>query len=299
MLSIIDFVMTCISVLTNTFNIVLGLIILVKFATSERRTWDITFMTAIYFYTSMLLFSCILFSLGFTTFLGDIDYYVATDSIGCRALGHLFVFCGSFMLNAFPLEAFTRCCIVVYRQNLWLRSMQAMTIYIAITICYSIVVVSIGIPLYNVKYEPSEFTCTIDFLEWKGIVYAMAMVYLAPLTLLTIVYTIVVNHMRRSTQAVQNYQQRVTHRDFRVLTRIVILTCVAAVITLPSTIICIVGIVTGQVYNFTYRVEIIATSLWVGAIETGLIFVNPQIKSLLLRGIGRGQVEPTPAVERR
>lgn len=298
MASLIAFVITCISVLTNVFIVTLGLFILFKFAISERRAWNTTFVTAVYFYISLLFLGCVLLSTSLTSFFSDIGYYIYTDSIGCRVLGHLLILSLSFTVNAFPLEAFVRCCTVVYRQNAWLRTMKAMTIYMAISLAYSFVSFGIGIPLYNVRYEPTEFTCSIDFLSWKGIVYSMVVVSMSPLTLLIIIYRIVVNHMRRSTQAVQNYQQRSTHRDVRVLTRIVILTFVASLIGIPSVTICIVGIITGQVYDFTYRIEITSVSLWVVAIEIGLIFINPQIKPLVTFRSRRGQIEPNPAINR-
>lgn len=292
MFSIAGFAMTCLSVLAASFNIVMGVFMLFIFATCDRRTWNTSFMSSIFFYIVLLIFDFVLLSYGITTFLSDIEYRINTDSIGCRILAHLLILCLALMMNGFLLEAFVRCCIVVYRRNTWLRSMQAMFVFIGLSLGYSFGIFFIGIPLYNVKYDISQFNCSFDMESWKTFIYIAISMYTFPVTVLIIIYTVVVKHMRRSTQAIQQYQQKNTNRDFYVLTRVVILTFIAAMIGLPSVTLCVVGLITGQLFSLIYRIEILSFSIGIAIIEVGLILINPQLKSLVVRGMSHDRVVP-------
>lgn len=299
MLSIVAFVMTCISVIATLFCVIVNLFVLFKLITSRQSSRNITFVTAIYFHTSLLFCGCCICLISLNTFLGDLQYTMYPDSNTCRAFANLLVISLSLVLNGFPIEALSRCFLVVYSQNTYLRSIRVMLLFIVGLSSYSIIAYVIGISFYNVKYEPNEFTCTVDFLAWKGILYIFVLNYMVPIAILMTVYFIVVKDIRQSSHIVHNYRSRRNKRDFRVLQRILILTVVAALLGMPGISLWVVGMIIHEVYPFGYRIEILGFAIFPITISVSLILINPQIKSLFQRRIGHNQVEPVLVINRQ
>lgn len=291
MLSIVGFIMTSAGLIVLFITFIIDIFILIKIITFRRRNWDITVVTVVNTYVSLLVAISILFWIIIATFLGDLNYQIFQDSTVCHILGHLFIPSFSYVFNSFPLEAFARFSLVVHRQDVWQRSILAIVVFTVAGNVYSNVVYVIGIPLYNLKYLPEESNCGVDLLAWKGILYIFILINTVPIVFLNIIYFLMLKHIRRSSLVVQNARQINNSRDMFVTKRMITIMIIATHIGIPPTILWMVATYTGRLYSLSYRIGSLCFALCVSFSSIGLALTNSHVKLILWHEIRFNRAE--------
>lgn len=290
--SVVGFIMICISLTIFIIIMIIDIFIVIKMITLRRRKWDVTVVTVVNTYLSLLFTTVILVGLNIATFLGDLNYQIFQDSIFCIIYGHLYVPSQGYLLNSFPLEALARFSVVVCRPNSWQRSIWTIFAFIVVSFVYTNVVYVLGIPLYNVHYITTESACVFDILSWKGDLCIFLLINAVPIIILNISYHFVLKHIRQSSQATHNGRQTNSSRDMHVLKRIMMVMIIALQLSIPPAVFSIVSAITGRLFPFTYRIGSLCSTLCISFISIGLALVNPHIKSTVWNGVRVHRVKP-------
>jgi len=278
---IIGFVLIIVALIINILATIFSSYILIYLIEHECRLRDINLLLVINTYIPILICSFIQVSFNIDTVLGDTNIFINIDSIACQVRGYIYLCIAIWLFTSFSLQAYIRMLDIVYPKRTYLRSFMATLIFIVITWFASFPLIIPTIFLKAIVYESSEYQCFIDFRMWKGNTYMIVGFYSIPISIIIIAYVRVVKFMQKSSLRNQQSRQKKIMRDLMVLQRIVILVWALIILGLPSAILWISGIITGQLYSLTYRIQAMFLAFNIFFLTFAVALTNPPVKRLV------------------
>ncbi len=278
---IIGFVLIILTLIMNILATIFSCYAIIYLIWYEWRLRDVNLLLVINTYITAIICSTIQVSLNIHAFLGDIHLFINTDSIACQVRGYIYLYTVVWFFDSFSLQAYIRMLNILYPTHTQLHSLMMTMIFIVITWFISFLIVLPTIFLKVIVYESSEYQCLVDLRAWKGNVYMIVGFYLIPITIIVTTYVRVVKYVQKSSLRNQQRRQIMIMRDLRVLQRIVILVGALIVLGLPSAILWILSLITGQLLYLTYRIQALFLSLDILFLTFAVALTNLQVKKLI------------------
>ncbi|CAF1067708.1 unnamed protein product [Rotaria sordida] len=239
-----------------------------------------------------------------TDLYGTVDL-IDKQSIGCRFLGFLAYETFGCCYMSLVLQAFYRLIRVVYSKYKFLQSFSFNLICIVLQwIIYFLLLLPSYFwpgPLYS--FHESAYYCGIPYEKVLGLSYTVMNIFFFPIIYLTIMYgrLLYFIHHQAASQLSGARQRRKAHRDL-MITRRILFTLIA--LTLPGLPNLIFAFMTnidirlsGSYYM--YRIQFMGPTVTVFIFSILIIFINPQIKQILIKLKFRGnQIVPIESTMR-
>ncbi|CAF3394255.1 unnamed protein product [Rotaria sp. Silwood2] len=226
--------------------------------------------------------------------------YNLTDKqpIGCQVLGFLTYETFGCLYMTFVLQAFYRLTRIVYNKH---RFLQAFSFNLICIVLQWIIYFFLTLPSYFWSepfyslYE-SVYYCGIRYEKILELSYMIMNIFFFPLIYLAIIYARLLHFIHHQvSQLSQERQRRRIQRDL-IITRRILFTVIA--LTLPGLPNLVFAIMTNIDFCFSgsyymYRIQFMAPTITIFIISIAIIFINPQIKQILIRlKFSRSQVAP-------
>ena len=280
---IIGFVLACIALIINILATIVSIYAVIFLIWHEWRLRDGNLLLVINTYIAVLICNVIQVYLNIHSILGDMQLYIGTDSFACQARGYVYLYISTWLFNSFNLQAYLRMLRILHLRRTQFQSLWTIMALIVITCFASFLLVIPTIFLKVIVYIPSEYQCRVDLSMWEGNLYMMFGLYSIPIAIIVIIYVRVVKFVRKSSLNNQKCRKvSTTVRDFVVLQRIVILVSILIVLGLPSAILWIYGIATGQLHSLTFRIQAIFLAPDIFILSCAVALTNPPVKRLIL-----------------
>lgn len=235
---------------------------------------------------------CIMTTSNLTT--GFLQYNIQV----CYGTGLLYDIFECLIYHSFCLQAFFRLCRVVFYKKKYLL---LYSLYIILTIIQWLFTISLLLPTIFVNWYihlPTEMYCLVPYTNIGASTYLIIVLYLLPLTAITLAYAKITHFIRVTTRSptmiIATKQRQRNLRDLTVIKRIVFIVLILAVLRCPTIIFIIYGIIKGQLYPLTYAIVSIITSACLIIIGLITIYITPQLKKVILVLPFHRQVQVTP-----
>ncbi|CAF1257575.1 unnamed protein product [Adineta steineri] len=265
------FILSSISLGFNTFAcliscIVFLIIIYHLYYNHVKREDKITVVLCAHIYLTILMYSSLLISMNVQSILG----YVAT------------VLLGMLYLN-FLNQAFYRLIRIAYFQKL--------IIVTPILLC-------VLIPLNGVTYLPNDHFCCPRFTNIPSILWAAFVSYMCPLCCISFIYTHITRFIHRQGNIQTLVIKQRQSRDLLIIRRILIIVSLLLILGIPSMVLIIMFIITGEENPLLARISYFPVSVSQMGLSVALLISIPQLKNIILNLRTTGTVTPVSRVVR-
>ncbi|CAF1302092.1 unnamed protein product [Adineta steineri] len=281
------FILSSISLGFNTFAcliscIVFLIIIYHLYYNHVKREDKITVVLCAHIYLTILMYSSLLISMNVQSILG----YVAT------------VLLGMLYLN-FLNQAFYRLIRIAYFQS---RRFQSLKLYVILPIIELIIVTPILlcvlIPLNGVTYLPNDHFCCPRFTNIPSILWAAFVSYMCPLCCISFIYTHITRFIHRQGNIQTLVIKQRQSRDLLIIRRILIIVSLLLILGIPSMVLIITFIITGEENPLLARISYFPVSVSQMGLSVALLISIPQLKNIILNLRTTGTVTPVSRVVR-
>ncbi len=144
----------------------------------------------------------------------------------------------------------------------------------------------------DIIYLPQEHYCSVSFKPLRGFLWSMFISYGFPLCCLLFIYIRIIFYLQQQPNNVALAIQRRQKRDLVAIQRILINVALLLAIGLPFLTVFIVSFANGQEHPLIYRISWIGSEVSVAVISVGMIFVTPQLKTIVLKRWKQNRVIP-------
>ncbi|CAF1290634.1 unnamed protein product [Adineta steineri] len=243
-------------------------------------------------YPLIFCFTGILVAFSIQSVLGDLYKKESSASSWCISTAFMFpVFCTTLYWG-FVNQAIFRLCRIVYSTHRWL---QHFWLYIIIPPIEFILSCALLCPLlfwHHIVYLPQEYYCYVPYTNILGILWVILNAYGNPFLLLLVIYLRITIFLRRQpinqTRVVKKRQER----DLLVIRRIFIAVGLLLTLGMPSVILLVMYLITGEKSPLFFRIEWLSVSVSMIGLSVVLVLFTPQLKSIILKKYQRNQVTP-------
>ena len=256
-----------------------------------------------YIYLFIFIYVILLSSMSVNTLLGDLYQYhfssswcifkaylitVILTTLYCVCINQVIqamVYRSIIMITNFCFcllfKAFFRLCRIVYSTYEKLQFFWLYVLIPPIELIFSFLLLYPILFWNDIVYLPNEHYCYVSFRNYRGMLWIMFNAYGIPLLLLTFIYIRITIFIRRqSTNQTLKMQQR-QRRDLLIIRRILINTCLLLILGIPSVILLLILIITGEEHIFIFRISLISASVSMAGLSISTILFTPKLKSVV------------------
>jgi hypothetical protein len=171
----------------------------------------------------------------------------------------------------------------VYSTHRWLQHFR---LYIIIPPIEFIFICALLSPLlfwHDIVYLPQEHYCYVPYTNIRGILWVILNAYGNPVLLLLFIYLRITRFLHRQSinQALVVKQRQ--ERDLLVIRRIFITVSLLLTLGIPSVVLLIMLLITGEESPLFFRIEWLSVSLSMIGLSLAVAFFTSQIKSIILK----------------
>ena len=208
----------------------------------------------------------------------------------CNAWGLFYDIFECGIYYSYCLQAIYRLCRIVFYKKRYLLSYS---LYLILILVQWLIILTLLLPPVFVNWYtrlPTETFCLIPYTYIGPEVYHILLLYLILLICLATIYIWITRYMRGVSQAPAlaiGAAQRVRNqRDLTVIKRILMLISILIVLRFPTIIFMTYGAIVGSLYEFTYGIVGLITSVCLIFIGIITIYITSQLRDQILHIIG-------------
>lgn len=212
--------------------------------------------------------------------------FLLHDMNFCHIWGLIYDIFECHIYYGYCLQAIYRLCRIVFYKK---RKLLNMKLYLILTAGQWFLILILMIPPITVHWYvrlPTENYCLIPYTYLGPEIYHILFLYLIPLISLSIVYIWITIFMRTVTKVptvVLATVQRVRNqRDLTVIRRILMLVSILVVLRFPTIIFMTHAAIVGSLFEFTYGIVGIITSICLILIGIITSYITPQLRKQFL-----------------
>ncbi|CAF1033432.1 unnamed protein product [Didymodactylos carnosus] len=213
----------------------------------------------------------------------------------CYVWGLLYDVFECSIYHSYALQAFFRLCRVIFYKKKYLLKYRLYIRLIGVQWMLSFLLLLPAILLKHYTQLSNQKYCLIAYTDVPMQIYVIFILYAVPLICIVITYLCITFHIRRTSTATITVtvarRQRQNLRDLTVLRQIVLLITILAILRLPTVIFMADAAIAHQLYEFTYEIVGLITSVCLIIIAIITLYITPQIRNL----IKVIQIRPTTA----
>ena len=213
--------------------------------------------------------------------------FLLKDMIFCNIWGLFYDIFECHIYYGYCLQSFYRLCRIVFYQK---RKLLTLKLYLILMGGQWLLILILMIPPVFVHWYtklPTENYCLIPYTYLGPELYHILFLYLIPLICLSIVYIWITRFMRGVTKVptlVLGTAQRVRNqRDLTVIRRILMLVSILVVLRFPTIIFMTHGAIIGSLFEFTYGIVGIITSICLILIGIITSYITPQLRKQFIK----------------
>lgn len=234
----------------------------------------------------------VIISTNIHTILGDL-YGDDFNSFWCIFRGYLLTLLPCALYHLFVIQAFFRLCRIVYFSRRRLQSFRFYVLAVPVQLLFAILFTCPFLVWHSEKYLPNEHYCFLSFAQYYSVVWSAFTSYGNPLLLICLIYLRIVLFIRRQSSLQRFLVQHRQKRDLVAMRRILITVGFLTVTGLPTAVLVLIYLITGQEHALMYRIIWFSVTVAMLGLSIALIFVSSEVKSLIGRRRWlRNQVAP-------
>lgn len=188
--------------------------------------------------------------------------------------------------HSYYLQAFYRLCRVVFYKKKYLLSNS---LFLMLIISQWLILILVLLPPILLNWYarlPTESFCLVPYTNLLAESYHIFIIYVIPLICIAVIYIWITTFIRRSSQAaairLAATQRQRNIRDLTVIRRIILLISVLFVLRFPTIILTVYAVLKNNIYEYTYSIVGLITSLCMIFIGLMMIHITPQLRNNLV-----------------
>ncbi|CAF0841220.1 unnamed protein product [Adineta steineri] len=244
-------------------------------------------------YPLIFCFTGILVAFSIQSLLGDLYGKESSASAWCISTAFMFPVLCTTLYWAFVNQAIFRLCRIVYATHKWLQHFWLYIIIPPIEFILSCALLSPLLFWHDIVYLPQEYFCYVPYTNILGILWVILNAYGNPLLILLFIYLRITIFLRRQSINQALVVKKRQERDLLVIRRIFITVGLLLTLGIPSVILLLMYLITGEESPLFFRIEWLSVSLSMVGLSVVLVFFTPQLKSIILKKYQRNQIVPS------
>jgi hypothetical protein len=132
-------------------------------------------------------------------------------------------------------------------------------------------------------YLPKEHYCYVSFKNYRGILWVICNAYVIPLSFLSFIYFRITRFVHQQSNIQTFVIKRRQERDLIVIRRILINIGILLALGIPSIILLIMLMITGEEHPLIFRISLLPASLSIEALSITMILFTPLLKKIVLK----------------
>ncbi|CAF1370275.1 unnamed protein product [Adineta steineri] len=287
LITLVISILTCLISFTIFINIIYYL-----FHNRMNQEDKVTIIHCANIYPLIFSFTGILVTFSIQSLLGDLYGKESGESSWCIFAAYIFPVLCTTLYWAFVNQAIFRLCRIVYSTRRWLQNFR---LYVIIPPIQFIFICALQCPVlfwHDIVYLPQEYYCYIPYTNIRGILWSILNAYGNPVLILLFIYLRITIFLRRQPINQTLIVKKRQERDLLVIRRIFITVGLLLTLGLPSLVLLIMLSITGEESLLFFRIEWLSVSLSMVGLSVALVFITPQLKSIILKKYQRNQVLP-------
>lgn len=141
---------------------------------------------------------------------------------------------------------------------------------------------------FDIRLIPGENVCLTSTKSARGLIWIIMGPYGLPIVIINTIYLKITYYLHKTTVVISASAKR----DILVIRRIIVILIILLMIGTPSMILMLMLIFTKVAEPFFYRISAITISLSMSTLSVALIYISPQLKTLIIRSFKKQQVVP-------
>lgn len=136
---------------------------------------------------------------------------------------------------------------------------------------------------HDIIYLPNEHNCFIPLTHLCAIIWGAFTTYVIPFSCLSFIYLRITIFIRDQPNNVTLAVKRRQQRDLLVLRRILITVSILLVVGIPTIVLLMLALITGNTHPLSYRIVWIGAAICLTTLSIGLVFMDPQLNSIVMK----------------
>ena len=185
-----------------------------------------------------------------------------------------------------------RLCRIVYFNRSRLNSFWIYAVAAPCQICLGFPLMGPLLLWNSEQYLPDENHCFLSIVDYNSLVWSSCSVYSIPIICLFMIYVRITIYLRRQTNHNRLLIKRRRNRDLIAIRSIFIIITLLLMTGIPSIVLIIYVLITGEQHRLTYRIIWFFLALPMLALSIGLVCTTPELKRTVFPRAHQNQVTP-------